>query len=174
MKKRKKGIPREDPAQPELEIQSLLTKIDFSPENVVSAAAENPILFVQAIQFRLSCLQKYNVAKMNWERTRADAELRLRQNARESGEKITEKNIEALLLQDEDVIASRIEFARADEMDEYSKLVVEAFRMRRDCLKIVGEMTRDELSLQKAIEIDSEKLAAVRQKLRERFPGGED
>jgi hypothetical protein len=154
------------------DIQRLLAQIDFSADNVVNAAAANPTLFVRAIEYRLQCLQRRNAAKLAWECAQADAELKLRQNARENGEKITERNIEALLLQDDRVTAVGIAYTNTDEMDEYSKLVVEAFRMRRDCLRIVGDMTRDEMSLQRAVEANAEKLSATRQQLRAKFPEG--
>jgi len=56
-------------------------------------------------------------------------------------------------------------------MDEYSKLIVEAFRMRRDCLRIIGDLTRDDLSLQRASEESTEKMRETRRKLKEKFPG---
>jgi hypothetical protein len=57
-------------------------------------------------------------------------------------------------------------------MDEYSKLVVEAFRMRRDSLRIVGDLVRDEISIVRAVEQSAEKVQETRRKLKERFPGG--
>ena len=163
--------PEETPAGRPISISLLLQSIDFSTDNVVEAAAKNPGLFVQAIEFRFQCLRKRNAAKMAWEKQMAQADLNIRKAARESGEKITERYIEEQVLLDSGVSFLAEQFSAADEMDEYSKLLVEAFRMRRDCLKIVGDLTRDELSLARAAEAGTERLEATRKKLREKFPG---
>ena len=150
---------------------TLLSKIDFSPDNVVDAAAEQPVLFVRAIQYRLECLITKTNAKMAWETAQAEKELKIRKEYRDAGEKITEGNIDALTLLDPDVAAACKKFSDAETYEEYSKLVVEAFRMRRDCLRIVDDMTRDEMGLQKAAELGAEKLKQTRRKLHDKFPG---
>jgi hypothetical protein len=152
-------------------VVTLLSKIDFSPDNVVGAAADQALLFVEAIQFRLSCLEKRSDAKMAWERIKAETELNIRKEYRDLGSKITEGNIDSLTLLDKSVSAAAKAYAEADVYDEYSKLVVEAFRMRRDCLRIVDDMTRDEVGLQRAAETGAEKMRDSRRKLRDRFPG---
>lgn len=153
------------------DVAKLLGKIDFSPDNVVQAAAENSSLFVEAIQFRLEKLSARNAAKMAWEEKQAARELNIRKVYREAGEKITEGNIDALLLTDINIKAAAEAYSRAEELDEYSKLVCEAFRMRRDCLEVVGNLMRNELSMQAAVEQGRDKMAAARKVLRERFSG---
>jgi len=64
------------------------------------------------------------------------------------------------------------ELAAAASYDEYSKLICDVFKMRRDCLKIVDEMTRDEIRQQGALEAGAEKMRAQRKVLRDKFPGG--
>ena len=152
-------------------IPVLLGKIDFSPDNVVVAAAENSALFVEAINYRIDRLGESKAAKMAWEEKRADKELKIRKSYRDAGEKITEGNIDALLFLDPDVKSLSAKRDRADVLDEYSKLVCEVFRMRRDCLEVVGNLVGRELSMQAAVDQGREKMAAQRQKLRERFPG---
>jgi len=156
---------------PKTTITSLLTKIGFSPDRVVDAAAENAVLFVEAIHFRLECLEASTNAKMEWEKSRAERSLEIRKDARDNGVKTTEDGIAALLLTDKRVSGLDLACAKADIQEEYSKLVVEAFRMRRDCLKIVGEMTRDEIGLQRSAEAGAEKAAELRRKMKEKFPG---
>lgn len=159
-------------ATPYSRIQELLKKLDFQPQNVLDAAANNPGLFKLAIDFRLECLRRRNQMKMQYEQTSAEKELAIRKEARETRTKITNDEVTALLLVDKVVAASRRQFEAADEMDEYSKLVVEAFRMRRDSLRIVEDLVKDEMGLQRAVEQTAEKVAETRRKLYERFPGG--
>ena len=155
----------------EINVTSLLAKIDFSPDNVVHAASVNSVLFVDAITYRLSCLEKKTAAKMAWEKGRAEKELTIRQKARETGEKITEGNIDAQLLVDKTVSGLAEKLSRTEVLDAYSQLVVEAFRMRRDCLRIVEGMTRDEYSMGRAADVAAEKTHEIRQRMKAKFPG---
>ena len=162
------------PAPKMRSITDLLGQIDFSPDDVVRAASVNSALFVEAIEFRRQCLSGRTAAKMTLDRVEADTKLRIRRDAKANGDKITEAYIEELSLTNVAVRESLEAFAKADELDEYSKLVVEAFRMRRDCLRIVGDLMRNEIGLQGVIEAGAEQLSATRRKLRERFPGREE
>src|SRR5205085_3834483 len=152
-------------------INTLLAKIDFSADNVINAASQQPVLFLQAIEFRIKCLRDANIAKMVWERERAAEELLIRKDALQSGMRVTEGNIDAQLLVNQTISDLGAAHSRAAEMDEYSKLIVEAFRMPRDCLRIIGDLTRDDLSLQRASEESTEKMRETRRKLKEKFPG---
>jgi hypothetical protein len=158
-------------ATKEINVAALLAKIDFSPDNVVHAASVNSSLFVEAITYRLSCLEQKSAAKMAWEKGRAEKELKIRQTAREDGTKITEGNIDAMLLVDPGVSALTEKLSRKEVLDAYSQLVVEAFRMRRDCLRIVEGMTRDEYSMGRVAEAASEKTREIRNKMKDKFPG---
>ena len=143
----------------------------FSADNVVESACRQPLNFVKSIEYRRQCLEHRVSAKMQMERIQAEVELALRKTYRENGEKITEATVAAFVLTEDSCKEAADKFNQADVLDEYSKLVVEAFRMNRDCLRIVGDLTRDEMSLAKATEASAEKLEATRRGLRERFPG---
>ena len=151
----------------------LLKQVDFSSDNIVTAAAENSRLFLRAVTLRMQCVRESNAAKMGYEEARARLSLKLRAEAEAIGQKTTEKGIEALLLIDPDLITLATLRDRADEMEEYSKLVVEAFRMRRDCLEIIKGLVWDEMSLQRAAELNSGKLAELRARVRNKYPGQE-
>ncbi len=152
-------------------VKALLDRIDFSTDNVVAAAAENAPLFRIAIDYRIECLRLRTAAKMTWEVAKAEKELKLRHEARSNGDRITERHVDALLLVDPKIVVLHKEYSKADETDEYSKLIVEAFRMRRDCLRIIGDLTPDDLSIQRALEAGHEKLATIRKQLNDKFTG---
>jgi hypothetical protein len=152
-------------------IADLLGKIDFSPNNIVAAAAVNTVLFVEALDFRRESLEAKTRTKMALSRTEAEFDVEARRTAKALGEKITERQIESMMLLDDVIQARQDASAKAEEYDEYVKLVVEAFRMRRDCLEIVASLVRNEISSQDAYEAGSEKLVEQRKALRKKFPG---
>jgi len=153
-------------------IQELLDKIDFSSDNVVGASAETPRLFIKAGEYRIQCLRERNRAKMEHERIQADRGLVLRDEAIRNGDKMTEGKLEALLLMDKRVSTTLEDLNTADENDEFAKLLVEAFRMRRDVLEIIGRISGAEMAYQKAIEMETNRLVETRQKLKDKYPKG--
>lgn len=170
MKPAKSPKPATDPIA--AEVSHLLSNLDFTPEDVVMAAATTPRLFIRAGEYRIDRLRERNQAKMVMEQIEADRSLTLRKEAAAAGEKLTEKNLEAQVTLDVEVVQAQQRYFAADEHDEYAKLVVEAFRMRRDCLEIIGRITGTEISYQKALEANAGKLEDTRRQLRNKFPGG--
>ena len=156
-----------------VDVIALLNRIDFSPDNVVEAATMNSVLFVEAIEYRLRCLEDKTRHEMEAKRICAERELAIRKEASERGDKVTEGTIKAMILVDQDAIEATSRYQDAEVYEEYSKLVVEAFRMRRDCLRIVAEMLRSEGSIGRSMEAQAEEMTKVRQNLKNRFPGEE-
>lgn len=152
-------------------VDDILQKIDFSPEDVVQAAAENTRLFRQAVDYRMEQVKRRNVAKMQQEEAEAEAELLLRADARDTGEKITENHIKAHLLVDPKLHDLREVRNHADEREEYSKLLIEMVKMRRDCLQIIQGLAMTEGSLRRAAESANAELAKIRSKAQARYPG---
>jgi len=151
----------------------LLGAIQIS-DDVAGSAVRCATLFVDAIEFRRECLEKRATAKLDMERAETEKSLALRREFRSVGDKATEKNLEELTSVSPRVRQKVDAFQKADAADEYSKLVIDAFRMWRDCLRMVTDLTRNEMSAQGALEAGQEKMRAVRQQLRERFAADED
>lgn len=158
--------------RPRRTIAVLLGQVDFDPEHVIEAAVMNSVLFVEAIEYRREAIERRALAKIAMERAQAETSLRIRQEAREAGVKTTEDSVASTVLLDPAVTEVQKKFAHAEATDEYLKLVVEAFRMRRDCLQIIKDLVRNEISLQSAVDAGAGKLAEARARLRTRFPGG--
>lgn len=150
---------------------ALLDKVDFEPENVVAAAATNSVLYVDAINYRLQCLTRKADAEFAAKRTWAEAELIVREAAKKNDEKITEAHIKAVLILDPVVANAAVAEAEAEAHDEYSKLVVKVFEMRRDCLQIVSKWTHEEMRVGAVTDAAREELRNTRDKARSRFPG---
>ncbi len=152
-------------------VAELLSEINIDADNAAQSAVACAVLFVDAIDFRRECLERRSLAKIEMERAQVEKALELRKEFRATGDRATEKNIEELTLVSPRVKQFMDNFNKADALDEYSKLVVEAFRMWRDCLRIVSDLTRNEMSAQSAVEAGAERMADVRRRLREKFPG---
>ena len=152
----------------ENEVLSLLEKLDFSPEEVLVTASQQPGLFRDAIKYRMKCFRENMAAEMALKTIRATRALNLRDDAREAGDKMTEGNLAEMLLVDQKATAAQLRCNQTEEDEEYSKLVLEAFRMRRDCLEIVGGLMRTERS----VESSTRQLAETREQLRRKYPAG--
>ena len=152
-------------------MERLLRSLDFQPETVVDAAVVNSRLFIEAAEYRMLCRGKLDDAKMQLEQARAEKSLSIRHRASVVGDKITEGGIEAKLTVDPEIMALTTALRTAERHDEYSKMLVEAYRMRRDCVDIVSRFTRDEMN-RRAIQQETEStLTDIRRKLKEKYPG---
>lgn len=151
-------------------VEDLLRSLDFSPEDVVRSAALQPRLFMQAAEYRMGTYRNRTTAKMQRDVTRAEQSRIFREAAREAGEKTTEAGVEAALLLDPKVIAVEADYAAADEAQEFAWLLVEAYRQRRDCLRIASDLVGAEFAMQRAVSAGAEKIAAVKDKLHKKWP----
>jgi hypothetical protein len=154
----------------EIDVSTLLDLVPFSPEGVVEAACGNTALYVDAIRYRLRCLEEASSAKREWETACAEKDLQLRQQARASGDKITEGYIDAKILLDKKIARLAEAHERAETHDEYSKLIVKVFEMRRDLLHDVTTMVSREYPMVKMAEQVADRMKIERRKLRQRFP----
>lgn len=170
MLKKPKKAPPKPSGHSTVDVALLLDQIEFSPENVVQATAVNSVLFKQSLDYRLERMLEKSRVDMNNKRVRAETELSIREKAKQRGEKITESHISSLLIIHPLIVTSDDELENAKTYDEYSKLVVEAFRMRRDCLKIVAEVMRTEFSIGRSAELESEALGEIRRNLKTKYP----
>ena len=152
-------------------VDTLLDKLDFTPQNAIDAATENAVLFMKAVSLRLTALAERNAAKMAFEVAEAETALAIRQTYRASGEKITEGAIDALVLVEDVVQLARQRLNTAEENDELLQRLVEAYRMRRDCLQIVERVAAEERRLLQNSELNA-KLEETRRTLRGKFPQG--
>src|SRR5262252_9075737 len=149
----------------EVDVTALLTLVAFSPEQVMDAACGNTVLYVDAIRFRLKCLEQASDAKRIWELACAEKDLKLRRIAKEKGDKITEGQIDAKILLDKNINKLAEMHHRAETYDEFSKLIVKVFEMRRDMLMTVSSMVNREYPIAKVAEQAATKMKRERRKL---------
>jgi hypothetical protein len=166
-------------ARKKLSVEELLELVSFSPEGALEAACGNTTLYVDAIRFRLKCLEDASAAKQAYEQKHAEKELALREelerkraSAPGKAAAIREGYITNLLETDRVLMRLYELRQRADVQEEFSKMVVKVFEMRRDMLETVGGMVGRELAHSKLAEQAAAEMAEQRRKLKQRFPGG--
>ena len=151
-----------------LTVQRLVDGLDFTPENCIEAACANPGLFIEAVRFRLDQLAERNAAKLAFEQKEAETDLRIRQEHRAADMKITEAVVSAYVALNVDVVSARQRLNRAEENEELGKGLVEAYRMRRDCLQIVERVASEERRLAGAAEANAA-ITKTREQLRQKY-----
>lgn len=157
-----------------MELEELLAKLDFSDTDVVAASLEQPSLFMEAARFRTRKMRLKARAEMLLNAILAEESLRLRKRAVIRGEKLTEKLIETTLDTRSVVKDARQRFNLAREGEEYSKLLVEAFQMRRDVCKIISQLMVGEMQMtgrEAMATVNKQQLEQVRERLKKKYPG---
>lgn len=158
----------------DVDILALLNKLDFSVEEVSRAAQEQPKLFLTACRFRIQRMRRRSSAEARLESKRAEIGLRIRQKYRSTGDKITEAQLASMILRNSEVGELRERFSRAEEEEEFCKLLLEAFRMRRDAVRIVSEQALAEMNLgtrAAGMVRETEDLRSLRYRLSRKYPG---
>jgi len=151
----------------EVDIKRLLRKLDFQDTEVVAAAQEQSILFFEASKLRT---QKARI-RMNREAivdlVKSEVLLSERATLMEAGESFTMGSLNAQVTVHSDYQKATRRLRMAIEEEEAAKLLLDAYKHRRDALKIVLEQNRAELG------IGSINLKALRDLLYQKYPGME-
>ncbi len=157
-----------------VDIRKLLSKLDFSIEGLAEASVEQAKLFERAAEYRTSCLRERLKAEAAYDLAKASRSLVLRHRAEAEGRKITEGLVGDSVTASRSVKESLALFIDAQVLDEYSKLLVDAFRMRRDSIRVLEDMTSNERRGAGAEAEAVTKLRAVKARLAKRYNKVED
>lgn len=152
-------------------LKTVLNSLDFLETDVIQAAVSQPKLFREAARFRVAKMRDVSRAKAQYETIRSDAALKLRRK-KETDKGLTEGAIKDRVDSNPDVLKAHAKLQRAYEAEEFAKLLLEAYRMRRDSLRIVteangAEVGREMKELRTMIETTG--LKKVKSKLRARL-----
>ena len=108
-------------------------------ENILAEAARQPQLFVRASRYRVEKMRDRAVAAARLDHLRSELALRIRAKKNEAGEKITEAALKERLERHSQHRKLREEMERAYEQEELSKLLLDAYRQRRDAIRILAD-----------------------------------
>ncbi len=144
--------------------EQMLEDVQFTPENLDGAMIEHPGLFAYyAEQSRVAAKKEANLKfKLEIEESKIDKEIR--DEAAESGTKVTEKMIEQQVVRDERYIKAKMAHNDAKATDQMLRDILEAFKQRRDMMIQVGLTRRDELRSQ-STSVSNDELKARRDAL---------
>jgi hypothetical protein len=167
---------REDPELAEsdggVNLALLIKKLTVEPETTLLAASEQAQLFESVARYHVAKLRAFRRAKARLEEGRASLSLQFRSNARSTGEKLTEANLDAMVTSCKEVRDLTEELNDAEAGSEYSKLLAEAYRMRDNTIGVIGRMAASGLASQAVARAVSAQLDEARENLRKKFPGG--
>jgi len=158
-----------------INLEELINALDFSEERVVDAAKEQPRLFINASRYRVRKLRERIRAESRLKEVAASLSLRIRANLKALGgdTRITEGLIQARLYGKREYKEADAAVATATEYDEFSRLLVEAYRQRAAALRVVQEVMGIENAMAGRLqESDFDNLANLRKKVKAKYPGG--
>lgn len=113
----------------------LVTKLPIIDEDVLTEASRQPLLFLEAARYRVVKMRKRSQATARYEAAKAQVSLLIRR----SGEKKTEGEVKARIEKNKDLRTLQRELDESYEQEEFSKLLLEAYRQRHSILKILAE-----------------------------------
>lgn len=120
--------------------QKLIDSLRIVSEDIKQEAMDQPTLFLAAARYRVDMMRKRAKAGAELEAKKARLTVAIRNKKNEKGEKMTEGTLKATIEKNEVVMAMRDASDRAYEDEEFAKLLVEAYRQRRDSIRIVADM----------------------------------
>ena len=123
-------------------LEDLLDRLSFSEENVQSAVLEQAKLFFSAADYRIKKMRKYQEAKARLEQIRIHESLKLREknsNPEKGKKALTEKYLSDLVEQKQIIKEARAQLDQSERLEEWAKLLLEAYRQRRDSLRVYAQ-----------------------------------
>lgn len=123
-----------------VDIQELIDNLDFQDEQIIASARMQPTLFLKATRFRIQKMRELAAAEANDKLVRSQKSLALRQKYRNSSERMTEAAIAAMVSKKSEVQEADRALADAEQAEEFAKLLLEAYRQRRDVLEVISRV----------------------------------
>lgn len=155
----------------EVDIHQVVERLAFAEEDLQTAALEQARLYMAAATYRVKKMRTRQEAEMSLDNFRVDYGLKLR--LKYKGQKgTTERFINDMLERVPEVRTAVSEVAKAKRMEEWSKLLLDAYEHRRSSLKILSQFIfmQDTFSGQS----ETDRLKARQRALRGRLSEEED
>lgn len=122
-----------------MDLDSLIDKIPLVAENVVEEAAGQPMLYIEASRFRVEAMRRTGRAKAHLEYLRSRVGMLIRQRYRANGQKVTEWAVKEQVDCNKKVRLAIRDLNNAEADEEFAKLLLDAFRQRRDAIRVTAE-----------------------------------
>ena len=119
--------------------KSLVAKLAVIDEDIKREAAEQPQAFIAAARYRVDKMRNRAAAVAKYEEHRASLGLRMRARRDSGGKKPSEGNVKDAVESNSLTQKLHAEMQVAYAYEEFAKLLLEAYRQRRDGIRIIHE-----------------------------------
>jgi hypothetical protein len=123
-----------------LKAKELISKLPIVQENILAEAAIQPQLFMSAAEYRILKMQKVSQTGIELEAAKAKIALKIRATKDDQGKKPTEGYVAQRTEAQSSIKQKRLEYEQARTEDEFAKLILEAYRHRRDAIRIIADV----------------------------------
>lgn len=155
----------------EVDPQTLVDRLAFSQEETQEAALEQAKLYMAAATYRIKKMRVRQEAEMHVDNLRVDYSLKMR--FKHKGQKgMTERAIQELVERVPDIREATADLAKAKRLEEWSKLLLDAYEHRRSSLKILTQFAFMQDSFSGQYEVD--KMKRQRERLKRDLGKEED
>lgn len=155
-------------------LKDLLERLEYTEETLHVAVLEQAKLFMEASNYRVRKMRERQQAEAEWERVKAVIGLKLRRQKKSGRGGVTERHIMDLVEASQTARAAKKKYQTAAQLEEWSKLLLEAFRMRRDSLKVLASFVYVEDTMRVGHEESRKRMQREKERLRQRLPFGEE
>lgn len=161
-------------------LKKLIEDLDFPEEELETAALHQAALFERASRFYIRAMRHTLQLKSALQEREARLSLAIRKVAQEEAaaagksRSASEAQISARVKSSKTIAEGYVKLHQAETDEEYLRLLLDAFKMRRDTIRVLAELRRSDMgeSVVKAKEISaSEAAQEVTEKLKKRWPG---
>ncbi len=161
-----------------VDLKHLLKRVEFTQEEIVDASVTQSKLYYDAGVLRVQCMHRKNAAEMELDLVRARISLIIRRKDEEAlrnkqkGEKVekkTESYLKDLITRNEKYQEALAKYNRAVEEEALSKMLIEAFDMRMQGIKVVANVAGMELAVESQMKKKQEEISMAEKRLRRHY-----
>lgn len=160
-------------AEKDPDVAKLLRHLDFEEAQAVAAAQEQPRLFYEAARLKAECTRKRLQCKNALQVLIAELTLEIRNDLIAAGERPSGPLVKARVLTHKKFAKAQADLELAMEMEEDAKLLVNAYRHRRDAIRAVVDQNRAEFGANSRRVLEEIDRDDLRRRLRAKYPGME-
>lgn len=166
---------------PKINLQRLVSKLDFPEDQLERANQEQATLFLEAARYRVQKMRTRLQAESESEVVHAEWGIYHRARARRKAAEdkkhrgaITESYIKEKVTTEKDVSKAANRFISAKVEEEWAKLLIEAYYMRGSAIKVFAELRTTEMAAEikeQRRKEQSADLRKVRESVEKKYPG---
>jgi hypothetical protein len=119
--------------------KELIDRLPILDENIFAEAAGMAGLFMEAARFRVQAMRRRSAAVLARDQHMANISLRIRAIRDARGTKTTESYIEHKVEIQPKTMELRSEVEKAFALEEFAKLLLRAYAMRKDAIEIIAQ-----------------------------------